>query len=288
MSHEAFLLIVIGALCHAWWNALAKKVAGGLPFVWLFGLVSLTVALPVGLPLLIEGAGQLNALAWLAIVASALIHLGYSLVLQKGYQVSDFSIVYPLARGSGPLFAVFGAILVLGEMPSLLGWIGIVTILLGVFLIAGANRLLAGGPAVLPGVYWGCLTGLFIAAYTVLDGWVVKGLGVAPVLYYVLVLALRTFILAPQALRQRPALLSLWGSNRREIIAVGILSPLAYILVLFAMTRAPLSYVAPIRELSMLIGLIIGARFLRETLTATRLIGTGLMISGVVCLLFAR
>jgi drug/metabolite transporter (DMT)-like permease len=222
---------------------------------------------------------------WMAVVATAVLHVGYSLVLQRGYQASDFSIVYPVARGTGPLLSVFGGILVLGELPSRLGWIGIASILTGIFVIAGATHVLGASDRKLAsGLAWGLLTGLFIAAYTVVDGWAIKALGMSPVVFYALGLALRSALLAPTALRDRQALVEQWRKNRRHILAVGALSPLAYILVLIALTKAPLSYVAPTRELSMLIGTFIGARMLQEKNSRSRLVGVALMLLGVVML----
>jgi drug/metabolite transporter (DMT)-like permease len=187
------------------------------------------------------------------------------------------------------LFAVFGAIVILGETPSVLGWFGIVAVLTGILLISGiAQILFVPSPKARAGLLWGTITGVFIAAYTVIDGWAVKTLGIAPVLYYVLGLALRTIILAPQALRDPQGLRSQWQVNSRYIIAVGILAPLAYTLILFAMTMAPLIYVAPIRELSMLLGVLFGAQLLREAFIPSRVIGTACMIAGVVMLACAQ
>ena len=285
MNSVALGLVVTGALLHALWNLCAKKAGGGLPFVWLFGAVSFVVAVPFGASSWYTNTAQLTLPAWFAITASALVHVVYSLVLQKGYRESDFSIVYPLARGTGPLFSVFGAMLVLSETPSLLGWMGILAILTGIFLISGIARTLRSPPPkARAGLFWGVMTGLCIAAYTVIDGWAIKALGMAPVLYYFLGLALRTAILTPQALRDREGLRKQWHLNRRYIIAVGILSPLAYTLVLFAMTMAPLSYVAPVRELSMLLGILFGAKLLRESILPSRIIGTVCLVIGVVLL----
>lgn len=289
MNSAALSLVIFGALLHALWNLFAKKASGGLPFVWLFGVVSLVVALPFGLFSWFSNAQQLTAQAWIAIVGSALVHVAYSLVLQKGYRESDFSVVYPLARGTGPLFAVVGAIVVLGEAPSLLGWVGIFAILAGILLISGTTqRLATSSSKVRSGLTWGTLTGLSIAAYTLIDGWAVKVLGISPVLYYLIGLALRTAILALQALRNPPGLLSQWRVNARYIVAVGVLSPLAYTLVLFAMTMAPLSYVAPVRELSMLVGVLFGAKLLRESFIPSRLIGTACMVAGIIALARAQ
>ena len=285
MNSVALSLVVTGALLHALWNLFAKKASGGLSFVWLFGVVSLAVALPFGFLSWCSNAQQLTVQAWIAITGSALVHVAYSLVLQKGYQESDFSVVYPLARGTGPLFAIFGAIVLLGESPSFLGWLGIFAILIGIFLISSTARILvAPSPRVRAGLLWGTLTGISIAAYTVIDGWAVKVLGISPVLYYVLGLALRTAILTPQALRNPQDLRSQWRMNSRYIVAVGVLSPLAYTLVLFSMTMAPLSYVAPVRELSMLVGVLFGAKLLRESFIPSRVIGTACMVAGIVML----
>ncbi len=288
MSTTALSLVIAGALIHALWNLLAKKAAGGLPFVWLFGIVSLIVALPFGIYAGFRHAAQLNAVAWLAIASSAVVHAVYSLILQKGYRESHFSLVYPLARGTGPLFAVLGAILLLGETPNLPGWLGIFAIVCGVLLISDFARTLAAPtPLIQAGLLWGGLTGLCIAAYTLIDGWAIKRLGLAPILYYFLGLCLRTALLTPQALLELPSVRMQWQRNRRHIIAVGILSPLAYLLILFAMTEAPLSYIAPAREISMLAGVLIGANLLREGLTASRLLGTAAMVGGVILLALA-
>jgi len=286
MSTQALLLVVTGAMLHALWNFYAKKAAGGLPFVWLFGAASLIAALPFGVNAWLEYGAQLGRIAWGAIAASAIIHIAYSLVLQKGYRAGDFSVVYPRARGAGPLFAVAGAVVFLQEAPSLAGWAGIGLVVAGIFLIAGAFDV-GRSRNVLSGVLWGGLTGVLIAAYTVLDGWAVKSLGIAPVLYYVLGLGLRTLLLAPRALADTQALRDQWRANRRNIVMVGLLSPLAYLLVLFAMTQAPLSYVAPVRELSMLIGVVIAARLLNESFNRSRAAGTALMVAGVVLLAWA-
>ena len=288
MSFEALMLVVSGALLHALWNLFAKKASGGLAFVWLFGVISILVAAPFGAVSWVNNSHQLGLAAWVAIVSSAVVHLAYSLVLQRGYIVSDFSIVYPLARGTGPLFSVVGAIICLSESPSLLGWLGIVAIILGIFLISGSPRLFVASDKVFTGVMWGCVTGLFIGLYTLIDGWAVKALGIAPVLYYVLGLGLRTVMLAPLALKQRQTLRQQWQDNKRYIIAVGVLSPLAYTLVLFAMTKAKLSYVAPVREVSMLAGLFFGVRLLREALSRSRVIGMLIMVAGVVLLAVAK
>lgn len=289
MNGTALALIVTGALLHATWNLLAKKAAGGAPFVWLYGVVSLAAASPLVVIEFVNGTAAFGVSAWLAIAVSAAAHLVYSLTLQQGYRASDFSVVYPVARGTGPLFAVLGAIVLLGERPTLLGGLGIVLILLGIAFVAD---VLAGVRAhaskARAGILWGGMTGVSIAAYTVVDGWAVHTLAIAPIAYYAFGLLLRTLFLAPAALRRTSALCEQWRSNGRLIVAVGILSPTAYLLVLYAMQSAPVSYVAPTRELSMLLGVLFGARVLRERLSASRIAGTMLLLAGVTCLAVAK
>ncbi len=288
MNSTALLLVLGGALCHAVWNLLSKKAGGGLHFVWLFGLVSIVLTLPFGIAAWWANPQQLSPLALAGIAGSAAIHAVYSLVLQRGYRLADFSVVYPLARGTGPLFSIVGAIALLGEMPSLTGWAGIAAILVGIALISGIHLALrTPTPRTRAGLHWGSLTGLSIAAYTLLDGWAIKVLGLAPMLFYSLCLVARSVMLTPLALRDPADLRREWQRNRRLILAVGALSPAAYALTLFALTRAPLSYVAPVRELSMLIGVLIGSRLLSESLTPSRLMGTACMVAGIAVLAVA-
>lgn len=287
MDPLALALVIAGALCHASWNLISKKVGGGLYFVTLYGLVSSLLCLPLALQAWHAHPAPLGLAAWGAIGASALIHAVYSLILQRGYRAADFSLVYPLARGSGPLFSVVGAVLLLGEVPGATGLAGIAAILVGILLLSGLAEV-RRSPRLRVGVFWGGLTGLSIAAYTVLDGWAIKVLGLAPLLYYGLSLLVRNLLLLPQALRRPDLLLAEWRGKWRAIVAVGILSPLAYSLVLTALTRAPLSYVAPLRELSMLAGVLLGSRLLQEKISSLRALGIAGMLLGATLLALAK
>ncbi len=299
-------LIITGALLHATWNLLAKQASGGAPFVWLAGCVTSLSALPCAYFAWQYYQVNLNALAYFAITTSALIHLLYALTLQTGYQRSEFSVVYPLARGTGPFFSVLAAIFFLGEKPGLIASVAIVFIVVGIVWISDGWRTFSrawsafsgkqtSAEAVLAdkyaglrqGMLWGCLTGLAIAAYTVIDAWAIRQLSLPPLLYYALSLPLRSLLLAPKALQQPALLRQQWQRNRLTIIAVGILSPLAYLLALFALQRAPLYFIAPCRELSMLAGLLVAAYFLGERISLHRLLGVVCMLTGV-CLLASR
>ena len=289
MSTGALALVLSGALCHALWNIVAKKAGGGLEFVWLFGGVSVIAAAPLALWVWTVHAQTFTTAMWFAALASGVIHVLYSLVLQRGYKVGDFAVVYPIARGTGPVLSVLAAVTFLGEKPSAIGWLGVAAVVAGVFVSAGAANLLRGNPTRQrnKGVLWGILTGVFIATYTVIDGWAIKTLGMQPVLFYSVGLLLRTLLLAPFALRPSAGLRVQWHTRRWAIILVGVLSPTAYLLVLLALQTTPLSYVAPVREISMLVGTLLGAVFLKEAVRPSQFIGAAMLLLGVVGLALA-
>lgn len=289
MSPLALALVLSGAVLHATWNLSAKRAAGGddLAFVFLMSLVSASLALPFGLLSWALDPPSLGPLPWAAILASGVVHGVYFLVLQHGYRRGDLSVVYPVARGTGPLFAVVAAVVLLGERPGATGAAGIAAILAGIVLVSGvfATSATRGGRSA--GVGWGALTGAWIAAYTVIDAWAVARLRLDPLVYFFLSLVVTAAVLAPFALRDTSPVRREWGENRRQILVVGILSPVAFTLVLFAMRLAPLAYVAPLREVSMMVGVFLGVWLLHERVTALRLAGVACMVAGTVALAVA-
>jgi drug/metabolite transporter (DMT)-like permease len=288
VSPLALLLVLTGAVLHATWNLSAKRAARGdsLTFVWLMSLVSAGVALPFGLVAWAAGPQSLDALAWVAIVASGAVHGVYFLVLQRGYRHGALSVVYPVARGTGPLFAVAAAVVLFGEEPGLLGSVGIAAILVGIVLVSGLLEAAAeDGRAA--GIGWGVLTGVWIATYTVIDAWAVTRLGLGPIVFFALSLLVTASVLTPAALRVGDAVRLQWRTARRQILVVGVLSPVAFTLVLFALRLAPLAYVAPLREVSMMVGVFYGAWVLHERVSAVRVAGVVCMVAGVVALAIA-
>jgi drug/metabolite transporter (DMT)-like permease len=286
MSLAALGLIVAAAFIHAYWNLLVKRAEGGSPFVWLFSAATAAIYAPVILVLILVEPLNYGWREWAFIVSSGILHMLYAVTLNHGYRIADLSVVYPVARGTGPLISTLGAILLLGERPSPAGAAGILLIVAGIFLIAGGltPALHRHSARAGKGLTYGALTGLCIAAYTVNDAYAVKVLLVSPIMIDYFGNLVRLACLTPSTLRDVPALRSEWLRNIKPALAVGALMPLSYILALFAMRLAPVSYVAPARELSMLVGAYFGARLLREGNTRQRLAGTALMICGIVAL----
>jgi len=284
MTPAALALVLTGALCHAAWNILAKRCTGGTVLVWQFGLVSLVPAAALTLWSWQSQQLALTPAMAAAIAASAVLHVLYSLALQRGYRAGPFSVVYPVARGSGPLLTVLAAVVLWRERPSLPGWLGVAAVLAGILLLArGGERRQAALPAraLRAGLQWGLATGALVATYSVVDAWAVKKLGMAPLVFYPLGLLLRSALLTPFALRGRAEARAAWHRHRGAIVGVGLLSPIAYTLALLALQRAPLSYVAPVREVAMLVGALVGARLLGEHLTPTRIAGVLVLLGGV-------
>ena len=289
MSATALALVVVAAFIHAYWNFLVKRAAGGVAFIWLFSLATAVLYAPIIILLLaVDPPEHYGGMHWLLILISGMLHLLYAITLSRGYKVADLSVVYPIARGTGPLLSCLIAITLLGERPSATGWVGIALIVAGVFLIAAAGgRSEDVNKRKAQGVFYGGLTGVCIAAYTINDAYAVKLLLVSPLLLDYFGNLVRLLFLTPSALSSRAALREQWNKNLRLSIAVGALMPLSYILALFAMRFAPISYVAPARELSMLIGALLGAKLLHEGNTVQCVSGTILMIAGMIALALA-
>ena len=290
MPLSALALVVLAGLIHASWNIAAKKAGGDARFAFFTSFVLMLVWAPVGLWAawgVLPGWGWRE---WTVIAVSGVLHVLYYVVLLRGYRKADLTVVYPLARGSGPLLSSMVAIMLLGEQISALGLAGIAGVVGGVFLIAGGPGLLraAHDPAhrrrVRKGMVYGLLTGAFIASYTVVDGYAVKFMLMSPILLDYLGNFVRLALLAPAVLRDRAAARRLWGQQWKYALLVGAISPVSYVLVLYAMQVAPLSHVAPAREVSMLFAALIGGHLLGEGDRLQRAFGAALIAFGVMAL----
>ncbi len=285
MPALAFIAVLLAAVTHATWNLFAKRAASSRRFVWMYSLGSVVLYGPIVLWILTREHPHFGAIQWLALGATSVLHLGYSVTLQAGYRVSDLSLVYPIARGSGPLLSFIGAVILLGEHPTWLSALGLALIVGGILLVAGLTREPHRAPR--QGILFGLATGLFIAAYTVNDGWAVKALGLSPFIIDFTGNVVRVAALTPAALRERATLRSEVRSYGAHALVVSVLGPLGYILVLYAMRYAPVSHVAPARELATLVGAYFGSRLLRERSAPERLLGAALIVVGVISLAFA-
>lgn len=294
MTTQALLLVLGAALLHALWNVAAKRARHGseggqseqLAFQLLCALAVALLWAPAGLALSVAELPRWGWQAWGITLLSAAVHLAYFSALLSGYAKADLTVVYPLARGSAPLVSALAAVLLLGERPSAAGWAGIAAIVFGVALVSGLLRRKPLTPAVTAGLRWGLLTGALIAAYTVIDAWAIKRLGLHPLVYDYWCNLLRVPLLLPLAWQLCTAaqLREGWRQDGRAVLIVGACSPLAYMLVLWALQTAPLSSVAPARECSMLFAALIGGHLLKEGDRMARFLGALCMAFGVALL----
>jgi len=290
MPLSALALVVLAGFIHACWNIAAKKAGGDVRFVAFTSVVLMVFWAPVGLWVGWKQVPAWGLLEWALVLASALLHIVYFIVLLRGYRKADLTVVYPLARGSGPLLSSMVAIFLLGEQISALGLAGILGVVGGVFLIAGGPGLwkAAHDPQqqarVRTGIFYGGITGVFIASYTVVDGYAVKVALMSPILVDYFGNLLRLVFLTPTLLRDRQTVWALWLQQRRYALIVGIFSPVSYVLVLYALQVAPLSHVAPAREVSMLFAALLGGHLLGEKDRGARIAGAVLIAAGVMAL----
>lgn len=290
MSLQAFALILLAGIIHAGWNIAAKKAGGDARFAFFTSLLLIIVWAPLAWWVGHDVVPHWGWQPWVLVAVSGMLHLAYYVILLRGYRKADLTVVYPLARGSGPLMSSLFAIVVLGETISQLGLLGVVGVVLGVFLIAGGPGLFrqrsdpAAQQRLHQGLYYGVLTGIFIAGYTVVDGYGVKVLLLSPILIDYLGSCLRVVVLSPVVLRNLAEAKALWWQQWRWALLVAVVSPIAYVLVLFAMQSAPISHVAPAREVSMLFAALIGGHLLQEGDRMVRIGGAILIALGVTAL----
>ncbi len=329
MPLTALALVIAAALIHASWNLWMKHAAvgGGMVFVWGTTVVSAVALAPLAwlvgafdpgvlsggggraatLPGLPASAVQGTAHAiggaapeivriadwpasvWVAVAISIVVHTAYFRTLQRGYAAGDLSVVYPVARGTGPLLASVTAIVWLGEPAGPGSLIGLVLVVIGTFTVAGGGALLRGGasPGARRGLAWGLAIGVLIAAYTVNDGRAVGLLGAHPLVFFWSICLAQAVLLAPWVMRRVPGWPAVILQSWQVVLGVGLLSPIGYMLVLEAMRQAPISVVAPARELSMLVGALAGATLLREGQLGRRITGSVLIATGVALLAIA-
>ncbi|MCF3594341.1 DMT family transporter [Rhodobacteraceae bacterium LMO-12] len=282
MTLFGFSLVLFAAICHASWNFLVKRINAGPELVFLFSALSVVIYLPLAIW---YGAAifTFTAIHYLFLFGTVLLHTGYFVMLNWGYRHGALSIVYPTARSTGPLLSVTFAVLVLGEIASWQAVAGGALIVFGVLMLGGglsAKR----GDGTLKSLGFGLIVGALIGSYTVWDAYAVATLLIPPLLMDWFSNLGRALLMAPVAYRRRAALALLWHNHWHEALLVAVISPLAYILVLYAMTFTPVLYVAPLRETSVLLAVLLGSWLLHEGDLARRLKWACVILVGVALL----
>lgn len=282
MTALALGLVLASALVHASWNFLLKRSGGGAGLITASTLVSLVAYLPFVAAVAWFSAYRLQPVHLGLMLVSGMVHTAYFLLLDRAYRSGgDLSIVYPLARATGPLLTIVFAILVLGERPG-------PAAIAGAVLIGASALLLTGNPfrwhrsEARQAVAFALLTGFMIATYTIWDKASVAAWLIPPLLYDFGCNFFRVCVLVPLTHRRYPGTIrAAWRERRGVVIAIALLSPLSYIMVLTAMVFTPVSLVAPAREVSILFAALMGAHFLQEGDLARRVVAAIGMVVGI-------
>jgi len=280
----ALALVLIAAALHAGWNLLVKRAKEKQIFTW-WALVVGTICFA---PLLVLDPLPITRI-WLYVVCSALVEGLYYITLTRAYEKGDFSLIYPMARGTAPALLAIWAVLFLDERPHLAGFAGLALLILGLIVVGGnvwwslrkTSALSASGVGLALG------TALCISIYSAIDGAAVR---LAPPLSYtVLIIGLSSVFITPLMVVQYGyhTVTAEWRANWPRIILVGILSLLSYMLVLYAYSVGRVSYAGAIREVSIVFAAIVGWRWLGENFGGMRTVGAILIFAGILVIAVA-
>ena len=274
MSISTSLIVLLAAVLHASWNALLRA---GSDRLWTMTVMCLAIALAcAGLALVVPMPAQA---AWGCAVLSALLHVGYNLFLVRTYRTGDLGQTYPIARGSSPLLVSLGAAMFAGERPDLISLMGVLLISGGIVSLAFRGRKVA-----IDNLPYALGTGCFIGAYSVTDGIGVRLAGTAA--GYTTWMCLLWGVLMPPvyaALRDWRSLVR--GPREVSVAAAGgLVSLLAYGIVIFAMSLGPMGAVSALRETSVVFAALIGRLFLHERLTVHRFLACIVVAAGAICI----
>ena len=285
MTGFSLVLILLAAWSHASWNLLLKRSDNKEVFAWWLLFSGSIMLAPLGATLLwfypVTTPGY-----WL-VFASAALQILYMILLGRGYTRGDLSMVYPIARGIGPMLVPVLAVLTLGERIELPAVVGIGFIVIGIYIVSwwGRFRQILSKPLDLlrdSGTRYAILTGLTITTYSLLDK---RGVAyVQPFLYMYLITLGAAIGLAPYILRQHglAPIRQEWQRNAWPILASGLLAFLAYGLVLTAFSLSRVSYISPAREVGIVIGVLMGVLVLKEQFGLGRLLGSAFIVLGLV------
>ncbi|PKB72234.1 MAG: hypothetical protein BZY87_01065 [SAR202 cluster bacterium Io17-Chloro-G6] len=285
MTAVSLVLVLLSAVAHSSWNLLLKRSADPEIFSWCLLVTASVLLAPLGLALLWFNAVGIPGL-WF-VMATIGLHVFYFNLLSRGYAQGDLSLVYPVARGMGPMLVPVLAVIFLDETVKPLAVAGIAAIIAGIYTISwwGNFHQVLRRPLLFlrsAGMGYAVLTGMTIAAYSIVDK---EGVGHIQPILYMYFLSIGTAIgLAPYILVHKgaAAVREEWRANAVPITVAGLLTFAAYGLVLTAFSLSRVSYVAPAREVGIVIGVLMGVYLLKEPFGGGRLLGSGFIVGGLV------
>ncbi|MFP4891914.1 EamA family transporter [Paraburkholderia sp. EG304] len=274
MEPFVVLLVLFSALLHATWNAFLHVSEDR---VWLLGMMAMPYLAVSSIGVLVLPLPA--PAAWPYIVASAVLEWGYLLALIRAYKSGDFGQIYPIARGLSPMLVFVGALVFAGEVLKPLAALGVALVSCGIVSLAFRRGMRFSGES----VPFALLTGLFIATYSVVDGVGARlaGNGLSYIMWVYLVWNIPQFLLA---WHWRGGAKGLFIGRAVVVkgIASGVIALGAYCLIIEAYRYLPIAMVSALRELSSIFAVLIGCIFMREKLTARRIVACVLVTFGAV------
>jgi len=277
MSVSVFIIVLVAAVLHASWNAMVKHagdkhlsmsavVLGHTPFALLAMVFS-----PIP-----------EMVSWPYIVLGGFLHLAYQMLLLYSYRIGDLTQVYPIARGAAPLIVTVVSVLVLGVELSGLQLAGILMIAIGIMSLVVVRR--HDGSVNHKAAFMALATGCFIALYSLNDGLGAR-LAETAFGFFGWQVMVTDVLFVGLMMRLKPGTISkLAGSGLKLFVIGGTGSFIAYALVIWAFTQAPIALVTALRETSIVFALIIGVVFLKERLDLVKLASVALSLSGAILL----
>jgi drug/metabolite transporter (DMT)-like permease len=282
MSFVAIAFVLMAAVIHAGWNALAKRRPDVLTFFWALTVTALALYAMPFLVLARRHPPSWGGLPFL--LASSLAEIAYAVFLARAYARTDLSLAYPVARGTGVLLVPLLALPIFGDHPTAIAWLGIALIVLGVVWLhlpairCAIARRGFGDVITLPPL----LTGVTIATYSLIDSAGVRR--IHPFVYLYLIYVLVAIVLAPYVLSRRRTALAGEVRQRWPVLAGGVAVFGTYCIVLAAFRLAPVSYVVPMREVSIVFGALLGVYLLGEPFGRTRIAACAIVAAGVIAI----
>lgn len=291
MPGLAIALVLLSSVGHGSWNFLLKRARNQEIFIWLTTVTNSVLILPAAIIFSIIEPANLS-LGWIFLLGTVLLHVLYFVSLARTYKHSDLSAGYPTARGTSPMLVPIIGVLVLDESVSFIAAIGIAMVVIGIYTIYWWQnpRDIIRHPLTLVknvGSRYALLTGLIITCYTIWDKH-----GVAymhPIVYVYIMFVGVGIILTPYMLRMHGAsqIKTEWALSKNRIVIVGLLIIFSYGLVLAAMRISQISYVAPAREIGIVIGVILGIIVLKEPFPLRRIVGSSSIVLGIIAIALA-
>ncbi|MFC9845649.1 EamA family transporter [Streptomyces sp. NPDC060223] len=272
--------VLLAAVTHACWNAIAHRITDKLAGFTLISGGGMLIGLAMAPFVPVPASG-----AWPYLIASAVIHLAYYVLLMRSFRLGDFGQAYPIARGTAPLIVTALAAVFAHEMPN--GWAAAGIALSCAGLTGVALWGLRGHRPNWAAIGAALATGVSIAAYTVVDGLGVRASG-SSLGYIAWLMAIEGIAIPVYAANHwRGELLTVLRPFAPLGLLGAALSVAAYGLVLWAQTRAELAPIAALRESSIIVGAAIGAVFFKERFGAPRIAAAGLLVVGIGLMLHA-